>query len=900
MQTDETNTAIGTTRVKRPIRRDILRASLLFALVLCILLGVLSYFVFSGNHYRQYKQHLSEVITLVEHHIDADDLRDCMERGQPSEKYDVLQEFLNGAVDDLGLTYLYIVVPEETIMVNAISATSAAEFAAGEDNMPILETSDAYSREELARYRAFWDSEDIGFFEESSEWGTYYTAVKPLRDSSGRTVALICADEDISEVRWGLWSTVLFTVGLVIAAFVVFLILMRFWLRKRVTGPLMALERSTEDFAVKSRDARELSQMQYTLPEIRTGNELQSLAESFGRMAEDMRQRAEEIVGAQRRAETAEEENRRLAAEAASAAKIAALTASMQSLFANIPGLVFSKDAETRKYLACNQNFAEYAHRATPEDVVGLTDAEIFDPATAQHFTDDDKKALTMSGAYVFYEDVPDAAGFPRHFQTTKLKFTDADGRLCILGICADVTELMRMRRETEEARLALEEAHSSSVTYSHIAQALAADYSYLYYVDVKTDLYIAYRTDAANSALAVETRDADFFNAARRNSQVLLHPDDRAMFLDSFTKKNILDSLAEHGAYTLTYRQLVDGEPVYMNMKITRMGGDDDHIIIGVSNVDAQMRYQEAVERVKKERITYARITALSGDFIAVYTVDPETERYMQYSSTQEYEDLGLTQQGEQFFDRARKEALKAIIPEDLDRFDSMFTKKNVLREIEENGVFALTYRLMLDGVPTYVTTKAAIVQEADGPQLIVGVSNVDAQIRREQEYEHNLTVARTRANADALTGVRNKHAYNDAEAELNRRLTVDGDTEFAIVSLDVNDLKRMNDTKGHAAGDQLLKDACELICRIFAHSPVFRVGGDEFVVISRGRDYRHIESLIAELKRSNEINEPIGGVVVACGYARCEGDTDVAAVFERADRNMYAYKSTLKGGRD
>ena len=899
MRKENTVSSAEKARVARPIRRSMLRASLLFALILCILLGALSFFVFSRNHYRQYEQHLSEVITHVERHTDADDLRACIESGQTSEKYDALQLFLNGAVDDLGLAYLYIVIPEEDLMVNAISATSAAEFAAGEDNMALLETSDAYSRAELARFRSFWNSEDIGFFEESSGWGTFYTAVKPLRDSKGETVALICADEDITEVRWGLWSTVLFTVGLVIAAFAVFLLLMRFWLREHVTGPLLALERSTEDFAVKSREAQELDQMQYPLPEIRTGNELQSLAESFGRMAEDMRRRAEEIVGAQRRAETAEAENRRLAAEAASAAKIAELTASMSSLFTNIPGLAFSKEAGTGKYLACNQNFAEYAHRPTPEDVVGLTDAEIFDPATAQHFTDDDRKALTMSAPYVFYEDVPDAAGFPRHFQTTKLKFTDAAGRQCILGMCADVTELMRTRQETEEAKQAFAAAQSSSVTYSHIAQALAADYTYLYYVDLNTDHYIAYRTDAANSMLAVETRDVDFFNASRRNSQTLLDPDDRAMFLDSFTKQNILDALEEHGAYTLTYRQLVDGASVYMNMKITRMGFDDDHIIVGISNVDAQMRYQEAVERVKKERITYARITALSGDFIAVYTVDPATDRYMQYNAAQAYEDLGLTQQGENFFERARSEALKAIAQEDLARFDSMFTKENILHEIRENGMFVLTYRLLLDGVPTYVTTKATIVQEADGPQMVVGVSNVDAQVRREQEYEYNLTVARTRANADALTGVRNKHAYNDAEAELNRRLTLDGDTEFAIVSLDVNDLKLMNDTKGHAAGDQLLKDACALICRIFAHSPVFRVGGDEFVVISRGRDYRDMEKLIAELKHSNEVNEPVGGVVVACGFARCEGDTDVAAVFERADKNMYAYKSTLKGGR-
>ena len=89
--------------------------------------------------------------------------------------------------------------------------------------------------------------------------------------------------------------------------------------------------------------------------------------------------------------------------------KIEKLKASMQSLLNNMPALSFSKDVETGIYLACNQAFAEYANRKTPEDVAGLTDEEIFDPVTAAHFVADDRKALTMDEPYVFFEDAPDA-----------------------------------------------------------------------------------------------------------------------------------------------------------------------------------------------------------------------------------------------------------------------------------------------------------------------------------------------------------------------------------------------------------------------------------------------------------------------------------------------------------
>ena len=124
------------------------------------------------------------------------------------------------------------------------------------------------------------------------------------------------------------------------------------------------------------------------------------------------------------------------------------------ALLNHLPALTFSKEAATGKYIACNQAFAKYANKASPEGVIGLTDYEIFDPTTAAHFVEDDKKTLSMDEPYVFYEDVPDAAGTViRHLQTTKQRFTDESGRLCTLGICTDVTEMVDARAAEAEMR---------------------------------------------------------------------------------------------------------------------------------------------------------------------------------------------------------------------------------------------------------------------------------------------------------------------------------------------------------------------------------------------------------------------------------------------------------------
>ena len=96
---------------------------------------------------------------------------------------------------------------------------------------------------------------------------------------------------------------------------------------------------------------------------------------------------------------------------------------SMASLLTGLTAMIFAKDAETGIYVTCNQAFAEYAGKDSPEQVVGLTDFQIFDPETAAHFVEDDQKALAMDDAYIFFEDVPDATGTDfRNLQTTKTK----------------------------------------------------------------------------------------------------------------------------------------------------------------------------------------------------------------------------------------------------------------------------------------------------------------------------------------------------------------------------------------------------------------------------------------------------------------------------------------------
>ena len=578
------------------------------------------------------------------------------------------------------------------------------------------------------------------------------------------------------------------------------------------------------------------------------------------------------------------------------AAEITELEQTIASLLNNMPGMTFTKDAKTGEYLACNKAFAEYAHKSAPEDVVGLTDADMFDSKTAARFEEDDRMAVSMDEPYIFFEDARDAVGNQRQFQNTKLKYTDAAGRLCILGIYQDVTDMVRIQRENATTKEAYEKARSTGIIYTHIAQALARGYTYLYYVNLDTEEFIEYRPDEETGTLSEKRRGWHFFEECGIAADQYVYPDDRELFVKNLERKRLVAALNRDETFIMTYRLLTASGPRYVTLKVSRMEDDDRYIIIGVTDIDEQMKERSAAQRMQEEKIAYARLSALTGDFLCIYVVVPETSRYREFSATTSFDGFARPREGMDFFADSREQAQNVIYREDLNRFLSVMTKENVLTEVERHGIFTLSYRLVIEGKPRYVQLKAAMVEEKEGARLVVGVNDIDSQVRQEEEYVKHLAQARIEANVDPLTGVKNRHAYLVAEERLNDQIAEHIAQEFAIVILDVNDLKKVNDTEGHKAGDQYLRDACKIVCNTFKHSPVFRVGGDEFAVIAQGSDYASIDQLIAQVNDHNMEAIHGGGIVIACGMAKRENDTSVAAVFERADQNMYGNKSALK----
>lgn len=175
----------------------------------------------------------------------------------------------------------------------------------------------------------------------------------------------------------------------------------------------------------------------------------------------------------------------------------------------------------------------------------------------------------------------------------------------------------------------------------------------------------------------------------------------------------------------------------------------------------------------------------------------------------------------------------------------------------------------------------------------------NLKEMLDRTQQQSLELGDARRKIYTDPMTGVGSKQAYLEEIDTLDARIRGGKADDFGVIVFDVNDLKIINDTKGHDVGDVYIYNASMLICEFFDSCPVYRIGGDEFVVILQGEPYKSRRERLAAFEAQMDSNlHAADKVVISSGLAEYESgaDTHYLAVFERADQQMYMRKRALK----
>lgn len=234
--------------------------------------------------------------------------------------------------------------------------------------------------------------------------------------------------------------------------------------------------------------------------------------------------------------------------------------------FNTIPMAILESSAEYYKLVRCNSSYRGFLVKMFGYFPLGKTvNIDEGDGVTGKSFLNAIRECAEMGNKILIEEKLPNGSVIHAFLKSIALN---------------PVTGM----RALAVAILKVEKTDKTPVTFTYIAKALSSDYIRLYYVNIRTDKYIEYSSDTVAGELEVARHGDDFFASRRRDARHALFPGDMPLFLNAFTKENILRAIVEEGAFLLSYRLMLGGDPTFVNMKAVHINTDEDHIIIGVT----------------------------------------------------------------------------------------------------------------------------------------------------------------------------------------------------------------------------------------------------------------------------------------------------------------------------
>ncbi|MCG2667182.1 putative bifunctional diguanylate cyclase/phosphodiesterase [Bradyrhizobium sp. GCM10023182] len=273
----------------------------------------------------------------------------------------------------------------------------------------------------------------------------------------------------------------------------------------------------------------------------------------------------------------------------------------------------------------------------------------------------------------------------------------------------------------------------------------------------------------------------------------------------------------------------------------------------------------------------------------IAVFAKDARDSRY-----------ILLNRAGEEYYGMPRQEMLgktpEQIFPDDIARL----VNEQDRRVVDSGTPMFLEGHLLevgVNGPDRVVNSRKLLVRDGNGaPQYLVGViEDVTERINNEARISHL-------AHHDALTDLPNRSAFNTALAERLARAQ-EASTSFAVLSLDLDRFKDVNDVFGHPVGDMMMRAAAERLVAEADGAFVARIGGDEFTILMpddiRREDVLSLaERMVEAIGKELEVDDFLSHVGLSVGIAVYPDDgVDAATLLANADSALYRAKREGRG---
>lgn len=433
---------------------------------------------------------------------------------------------------------------------------------------------------------------------------------------------------------------------------------------------------------------------------------------------------------------------------------------------------------------------------------------------------------------------------------------------------------------------------------HDHIASVMAEDYEAIFYIDIESGEYMTFSETPKYMSLNVMPLEKDFFKETLAALELCTYPDDLEYAKKFYNKETMLKNLENRTSFSFKYRVMLNNEPRFFLFTVMR-DRNEKYLIFYEKDIEDELIAEKKQKENQKQTVTFSQIAeSLASNYDVIYYINIADSSYLCYQANKTFGQLEVNKSGDDFYGESLLNIQKVIHEQDRKKLAEFIDKDNMISTMEKHKACSINYRMIVSDKTQY--TKMTVHKSSDGTHFIIVIENMDDEIQKENQHRRELRTERELARRDELTGIKNKTAYRELEASVQGNIDNGLDyLNFALVLCDTNNLKQINDSQGHTAGDEYIRESAHLLCDIFVHSPVFRVGGDEFVVFLRGNDYSQRHELMEKLRSQVLVNKKAGaGVILAAGMSEYNPDIDsfVWEIFERADQEMYEDKKKLK----
>ena len=482
------------------------------------------------------------------------------------------------------------------------------------------------------------------------------------------------------------------------------------------------------------------------------------------------------------------------------------------------------------------------------------------------------------------------------HYFQYNISRSDQDATIAIAGF-QNIDNIIEEHQKMEEVKREKEAAHQKEVDEQlAIINALSKSFRNVFVANLREGTARVIRLDDSYNVRAIRDADSQTFQfdaVVDRWVRETVHPDDKKRIKETLNVENIRQVFSRQDNYVGTYRNIEDGVQHYYQYDFRRVG-DTENVVVGFQLIDKIVEEQKenqkrerALEevRLKEEKEHAEVISALSTIYSTIFRANIITHEYEILTSVPL---MGKVAAGKGVFDDVKDTVIESFMEPEFREPMREFLDLNTLADrFEKVNTVATDYK-----APTGRWMQARfIVKSRDENSRAVEVLYVARDITEEK-------VLKRQAEHDPMTGVLNRGAFDQIlrAMEKDRR-------NFALILVDVDDFKSVNDTYGHAVGDVILKRVSKLLAEGFRSiDHVCRIGGDEFAVVMMdvtGDLGYTIEDKIDEINHQLAAqDENVPAVSLSAGAAFTDRKNPGESLFKDADRAMYYVKNHGRNG--